>query len=948
MGGYYQTMKGAGIGARRLALTRFREGTLLVAACTLALFALTPMPAHALSLDTAGDPFAAAPTVVRARVASVTCYRTARGELRTRVALDDVQALRGDANTELTIDLAGGTVGANTVQVSDTPAFLAGESVALALDDDGAPVGGLRSRLTIANERIIETGESVERFLGRMTASETPASVRRAFPETFGLLSSASVAEEPAATGVAAPSADAVTPAQAPAGTGDTVTITGTGFGATAGTVHFFYRDGQAEIVADADDIVSWSDTRVITRVPVGTIGGYAGASAGSGPLSVVTAAGLTSNALPFAVTYSLGPATWTAGTTSFAVLANCADTADELSLVRAGANAWAGASNFTVTYAGATSDPFPGNGMNEISWGALPEGTLGQASLSYYNSSMIEADIVLNDLYEWGDATAGADVDIPTVIAHELGHWLSLRDLYGANDAAKVMCGTLSFGQTRRTLTASDAAGIARLYGTLGNEAPVTTARVTPSAWTSGTATIALVAADASPGVSATYYRIGGGAPTLYQGPFEVAEEGRVRVAYWSVDGEQFAEDEKVVTARIDRSGPETTLTITPQADGTSHVTLATVDELSGVASVSYRLDGGAVVAGSAFDVVSNAAHTIEYWSVDNAGNREAARTETVPAVTLSAHFERISGPDRYQTAAAISRATFAAGSVERVVLATGATFADALAANGLAGALDSPVLLTSTTDLHPAVTGELARLGAERVTIVGGASAVSEQVASSLRGLGYDVDRIAGPDRYETAALVAKELAQVIGHEPELAFVVRGDAFADALAAAPFAYSQHAPILLSRPGDLPSATADILSGLGVHEVIVVGGTSAVDQAVVGGIEACDATTDRVAGTSRYATAAALLEYAIARGWTAPEAVGVATGTAFPDALGGGAAMGAMNGALVLTEPATLSSASATALGHCASTLDDVRVFGGDAAVAPAVVDSIVGALSR
>lgn len=948
MGGNIRAMKGAAAGASGHAALRPYAAWLVLTACTLAAITFAPARAHAMTLTSAADPFGSARRVVIARVVSTSSYRTAAGSLRSRVEFADARALRGEASATFTLDIAGGTAGSTVVRVSEVPAFAAGETVALALDEDGALAGGLDARLTISGERVLETGESVERLTGRLLAEDTAASVRKAFPEAFGLISSANVVGDPIATGTSAPSAAAVSPAQAPAGTNDTITISGTGFGTSAGTVRFFYRAGQPEIVADADDIVAWSDTRVVTRVPVGTVGGYAGASAGSGPLTVVTAAGLASNPLAFSVSYGLGPATWSAGTTSFAVLANCADTADELALVQAGARVWAGSSNFTVTYAGATSDPYPGNGVNDISWGTLPEGVLGQASLSYYNGSMIEADIVLNDLYEWGDAANGADIDLPTVIAHELGHWLSLRDLYGEGDETKIMCGTLSFGQTRRALTTGDAAGIAHLYGSPGNEAPVTTACVTPSAWTSGTVTVSLSAVDTSPGVAATYYRIGDGAPTLYSAPFTVASEGRVRVSCWSVDGEGFAEDARIVTARVDRSAPETTLTAQATANGTTHVTLSTLDALSGVAWVSYRVDGGAATVGTEFDVDSATAHTIEFRSQDLVGNRAPVRTETIAAVVPGADLERIAGADRYQTAAAISHATFADGSAARVVLATGASFADALAANGLAGALDSPVLLTPTADLHPAVIGELARLDARRVTVVGGTSAVSAQVVSTLEGLGYEVDRIAGPDRYQTAALVARELADVTGTTPERAFVVRGDAFADALSAAPFAYSQHLPILLTRPDALPQATADAVSELGIRTATVVGGPSAVSDATVASLRTAGAASERVSGASRYATAASLLRYAIDHGWTAPEAVGVATGVTFPDALGGGAAMGAMHGALVLTEPGTLSTDSASALAQCAPTVGSVRVFGGNAAVAPAVVDSIIGALAQ
>ncbi|MDP2181781.1 MAG: cell wall-binding repeat-containing protein, partial [Actinomycetota bacterium] len=351
---------------------------------------------------------------------------------------------------------------------------------------------------------------------------------------------------------------------------------------------------------------------------------------------------------------------------------------------------------------------------------------------------------------------------------------------------------------------------------------------------------------------------------------------------------------------------------------------------------------------SGTSFELDPAQTHAVTFWSVDNVGNVEIARTEILQPAPESSILARISGKDRYETAAAISRATFAADTTEHVVLATGATFADALAANGLAGALDAPVLLTPSADLPPAVIGELNRLGARDVTVVGGASAVSDNVVSTLAGLGYTVSRIAGSDRYETAAMIAGQLAEVTGIVPERAFVVRGDSFADALSAAPYAYSQRIPVLLTRPDALSAATLQAIQATGLRSVTVVGGTSAVGPAVVRELEAAGITVERISGDSRYATAGALLEYAINAAWTTPEAVGVASGANFPDALGGGAAMGALHGALILTEPATLGSASTQALTRCAPTANDVRVFGGIAAVTPAVMDSIAGAFAQ
>jgi hypothetical protein len=59
--------------------------------------------------------------------------------------------------------------------------------------------------------------------------------------------------------------------------------------------------------------------------------------------------------------------------------------------------------------------------------------------------------------------------------------------------------------------------------------------------------------------------------------------------------------------------------------------VTLAASDDLSGVATTYYAVDGGPAQAGTTLTVSDDGVHTISYWSVDLAGNVEAARSLTV-----------------------------------------------------------------------------------------------------------------------------------------------------------------------------------------------------------------------------------------------------------------------------------------------------------------------------
>jgi putative cell wall-binding protein len=238
-----------------------------------------------------------------------------------------------------------------------------------------------------------------------------------------------------------------------------------------------------------------------------------------------------------------------------------------------------------------------------------------------------------------------------------------------------------------------------------------------------------------------------------------------------------------------------------------------------------------------------------------------------------------RIAGQDRYDTAARVSSAAFNDGA-EVVVLASGESFPDGLAAGPLAALKDAPVLLTAKAEL-PEITGdELERLEPEKVIVVGGPAAVDDAVLAQIEAL-LDVkpSRIAGATRYDTATAVAS----LFPAGGPIAFVANGVDFPDALAGGAAAAIAEAPLLLTPPDALPPATGDELARLAPAEVLALGGSSAISDAVVTSIDdRVPGGVRRLAGTDRYGTAAAI---AADRVGDADEVI-VATGESFPDAL--------------------------------------------------------------
>jgi len=311
-----------------------------------------------------------------------------------------------------------------------------------------------------------------------------------------------------------------------------------------------------------------------------------------------------------------------------------------------------------------------------------------------------------------------------------------------------------------------------------------------------------------------------------------------------------------------------------------------------------------------------------------------------------------RISGPDRYATSYAASRSSFATASA--VVIASGANFPDALSAAGLAGALDCPVLLappvTSVDDprLGPLVS-EINRLDADKAYVVGGTAAVNALMFDEIEKWVASAERIPGSTRYETAKNVAEEIDAIKGHASSVAFVVRGDSFADALAVSPFAFSQAIPILLTPSGALDPYTSSYLDSRNVGTVRIAGGVGAVSAAVAGQIDALNSGATavfRMDGATRYETAARVASDCIGLGWGDWDSIGVATGANFPDALSGGAALGSRGGSLLLTTAATLSEPAADEISDNAGPASQVLVLGGTVAVSDSTMSSIRGLL--
>ena len=295
------------------------------------------------------------------------------------------------------------------------------------------------------------------------------------------------------------------------------------------------------------------------------------------------------------------------------------------------------------------------------------------------------------------------------------------------------------------------------------------------------------------------------------------------------------------------------------------------------------------------------------------------APATSAFAATPSNVH--RVAGADRLATAIATSQDQFAAaGSAAAVVLARSDTFPDALAGGPLAAKVNGPLLLTTSAALDASVKTEITRVAAAGATvyILGGTSAVSAGVETTLTGMGFVPKRLSGADRFATSVAIADQMG-----DPTTVFEATGLNFPDALSGGPAAIKSGGVILLTNGATQAPATAAYLAA---HP----GGTH---YALGGPAAAADPSATPLVGDDRFWTSEAIAVTFFDTATT----IGAATGANFPDALAAGADLAAKGAPLLLvpTSGALPQAITVDMLGRTlAGGATNVVLFGGTASV--------------
>ena len=293
-----------------------------------------------------------------------------------------------------------------------------------------------------------------------------------------------------------------------------------------------------------------------------------------------------------------------------------------------------------------------------------------------------------------------------------------------------------------------------------------------------------------------------------------------------------------------------------------------------------------------------------------------------------------RIDGRDRIETAINISRENY--NKAKTVIVARHDLFPDSMTASVLAKLKDAPILLNPTDKLDPRVGGEIKRLGAEEVIIVGGQNSVSEKVREDLKIYDADknVERIAGADRYGTSEMVAKRVVGITGKK-NTAVVASGQVFPDALSVGTFASRDGYPILLVKKDSVPSQIQNTIKDLEINKTYIAGGLNTISKSTEAKLPN---VVERMAGNTRYETSVAIAKSKFG----ASKEAYIASGEEFADALVISPVSGKFN------RPTLLVSTKAANNGPVRSYVKDSKIskltaIGGQRYVPSSVIDNLV-----
>jgi len=177
-------------------------------------------------------------------------------------------------------------------------------------------------------------------------------------------------------------------------------------------------------------------------------------------------------------------------------------------------------------------------------------------------------------------------------------------------------------------------------------SETPTTTLLLVGPNWTTETRVyisaqtlVGFTAVDKASGVNRTVYNVDEGGDVVYSGPFKLPKSGLHNIRFYSVDNVGLQDPDKNASVILDIWNPSSVALVESRVSSKDIVVeLRGSDLESGLAGVYYRVvkkgepgmnfvKGTLVTIQAAADHSLDGPYTLEYYAVDNVGNREEVR---------------------------------------------------------------------------------------------------------------------------------------------------------------------------------------------------------------------------------------------------------------------------------------------------------------------------------
>ncbi|RNC63071.1 MAG: N-acetylmuramoyl-L-alanine amidase LytC [Candidatus Dichloromethanomonas elyunquensis] len=189
----------------------------------------------------------------------------------------------------------------------------------------------------------------------------------------------------------------------------------------------------------------------------------------------------------------------------------------------------------------------------------------------------------------------------------------------------------------------------------------------------------------------------------------------------------------------------------------------------------------------------------------------------------SMGLNVEPLGGKNRYETSVNIARQI---GASAKVIIATGASNADALSIAPIAAAYQYPILLSEKDALPASVADYISsiRTNIADSYIIGGTGVLSDNVL-------YDMpvpQRLGGTDRYQTNRVISDHFYGYFNFDKT--YLVNGENahLVDALAAAPLIAMTSSPMIMT-PKDMPDETINYITQHFATNMSVIGGEAVV-----------------------------------------------------------------------------------------------------------------------